>query len=287
MENGGLIGYSKYKMLEQVPDKFLPKTIYVLNSTSFSAVELEILKNNFRYPFIAKPDKGARGYRVQFIENLNQFRKYHKTSKQPYLVQEFINDKIELGVFVVRTENIFYVSSLVQKEFLALTGDGKSTLETLFENHGRASKYYKKEELPAYLDRILIKGKILLLEPIGNHCRGTKFVNAEKEIDGQLKSTFEELVLSLPNFYFGRFDVKAKSLEALKKGDFKVMEVNGISAEPGHIYDPECSTEKAYKDIFWHWQKMAEIAVKNRKQGCQKESLTRTLTSLLDYYRNR
>lgn len=287
MENGGLIGYSKYKMLDLVPEKQRPPTLYIYNEDNFPDVELKVLEDKFEYPFIAKPDKGARGYRVQFIENTNQFRRYHKTAKQPYLVQEFIDYKMEYGVFVVRTDKDFIVSSLVQKEFLALVGDGKSTLESLFDKHPRALKYYKKTDLPAYLDRILIENKVLLLEPIGNHCRGTKFVDANLEIDEALKATFKKLVLSLPEFYYGRFDVKAESLEALKKGEFKVLEVNGISAEPGHIYDPRCSTEKAYKDLFWHWQKMAEIAEINRTKGFQKESLLRTLISLLDYYRNR
>ncbi len=287
MQNGGLIGYSKSQMLEQVPDKYVPKTIFVDNLLDFPDIEMQCLEAKIAYPFIAKPDKGARGYRVELIETLSEFRRYHKSSKSPYLIQEYLADPMEFGVFVVRTPDQFFISSLVQKEFLALTGDGKSTLETLFYAHDRASKYYKKSDLPAYLDRILLPGQVVLLEPIGNHCRGTKFVNANKMIDSELIQTFKNLVLAMPDFYYGRFDVKAKSLEELKKGLFKVMEVNGISAEPGHIYDPQCSLDQAYRDLFWHWNKMADIALINQKKGFKKESLFTTIASLLDYYKNR
>lgn len=287
MENGGLIGYSKSKMLAQVPKEFCPRTILIDNGESFPMVESLCLKSKFFFPFIAKPDKGARGYRVQLIENLKDFRKYHKTAKQPYLVQEYIDDPMEFGVFVVRHNEEFYVSSLVQKEFLALVGDGKATLAELFSKHDRAHKYYKKSDLPAYLDRVLLEGKTILLEPIGNHCRGTKFLNANSMIDDELTQTFKDLVLSMPDFHYGRFDVKAKSLAELKSGHFKIMEVNGISAEPGHIYDPRFSLEQSYRSLFWHWNKMADIAKDNKKLGFKKESVFTTIVSLLDYYRNR
>ena len=287
MQNGGLIGYSKSEMLNQLPTEYCPETLLVDNALSFADAENIAIRAKFLYPFIVKPDKGARGYRVELIETLSEFRKYHKSSKQPYLIQHFIDDPMEFGVFVVRAPDRFYISSLVQKEFLALIGDGQSTLEALFEKHERASKYYKKEDLPAYLDRILLPGKAVLLEPIGNHCRGTKFVNANSLIDEQLTQTFMKLVHEMPDFYYGRFDLKAKSFEDLKEGRFKVMEVNGISAEPGHIYDPKYPTDKAYKDLFWHWNKMADIALDNKNKGFRKESVFTTVTSLLDYYKNR
>lgn len=287
MQNGGLIGYSKSKMLAQVPKELCPQTLYVDSALGFSEAESLMIENKYTYPFIAKPDKGARGYRVELIEDVNEFRKYHKTSKQPYLIQEYIDDQMEFGVFVVKTAEQLYVSSLVEKEFLALVGDGKSTLQELFHKHDRASKYYKKSDLPAYLDRVLLENKSILLEPIGNHCRGTKFVNANSKIDEELRATFSNLVDSMPDFYYGRFDVKAKSFEDLKTGSFKVMEVNGISAEPGHIYDRKVSLERAYKDLFWHWEIMAKIAEKNKNDGFKKESLMTTLRSLFDYYRNR
>lgn len=287
MENGGFCGYSKLKMLEKLPKDLVPRTLKLDPKTSFADVESLIISQKYSYPFIAKPDKGARGYRVRFIENLRDFREYHKTAKQPYLIQDYIDSPKEFGVFIVRTEKEFYVSSLVEKEFLALEGDGKSSLETLFLKHERAPKYFRKSDLPAYLDRVLLTGERVLLEPIGNHSRGTKFLNANEHVDDQLKSVFEKLVLSMPDFYYGRFDVKTNSLEDLKKGSFRIIEVNGVSSEPGHIYDPECSLERAYRDLFWHWDKMSEIASKNKAQGQTKESFLTTFISMLDYYKNR
>ncbi len=144
MQNGGLIGYSKLQMLNQIPDQFCPKTVVINASIPLSDVEILLLTHKLTYPFIAKPDQGARGYRVELIEDIRMLRDYHRTAKQPYLVQEFIDYGQEFGVFVVRAPDKFYVSSLVQKEFLSLVGDGKSTLLTLFNKHERASKYYKK-----------------------------------------------------------------------------------------------------------------------------------------------
>ena len=45
------------------------------------------------------------------------------------------------------------------------------------------------------------------------------------------------------------------------------MELNGISADPGHIYDPEYRLLTAYKDLSWHWKRLADIHLENKKRG--------------------
>ena len=61
-------------------------------------------------------------------------------------------------------------------------------------------------------------------------------------------------------------DVKYNSLEELYQGDFKVLEINGILAEPTHIYDSNNMTYlKALKTIRVHWKQLYEIAAYNHK----------------------
>jgi len=71
----------------------------------------------------------------------------------------------------------------------------------------------------------------------------------------------------IDGFYFGRFDLRCKSIEALKQGEMKIMELNGAGAEPAHIYHPEASLWNAYKVLFTHWKAMYEISVINHKSG--------------------
>lgn len=286
MENGGLIGYSKYKILSRIPQQYLPETLYVTKDKDFAFIDAKLLEKNLKFPLIAKPDQGARGFGVEFIEDTEQLRKYHLNVKFNYLIQEYLDAPMEYGVFVVKTPSEFKVSSIIEKEFLILKGDGRSTLKDLFLNHPRASKYFTLKDLPTYSDRVLKPEESILLEPIGNHCRGTKFVNANALIDDSLTKQFKNLCDQIPDFYYGRFDVKAQTANDLKEGKFKIMELNGASAEPGHIYDPSYTLEQAYADLFWHWRKMSEIAESNRSKY-PKESLWQTLKTVKNYYSKR
>ena len=58
---------------------------------------------------------------------------------------------------------------------------------------------------------------------------------------------------------FCRLDVKAQSIEKLKAGDFKIIEVNGGKSEPLHIYDPTISFFQATRDIHQHCVKYTRV----------------------------
>ena len=104
--------------------------------------------------------------------------------------------------------------------------------------------------------KIIAKGEVVLLEPIGNHNRGTTFLDAR-----HLMECVEEWVNALPNFDYGRFDIKINNSDAFeqKKG-IKIIEVNGVNSEPIHIYDPKYNIFKAYKDLFLHMKIIQQIA---------------------------
>ncbi|MEQ9006519.1 MAG: hypothetical protein RLP12_01450, partial [Ekhidna sp.] len=67
-----------------------------------------------------------------------------------------------------------------------------------------------------------------MIEPIGNHCRGTKFLNDNHEINTELNQAFNQLAGQIPDLHFGRFDLKCKSYDDLKElKNFKILELNG------------------------------------------------------------
>ena len=69
-------------------------------------------------------------------------------------------------------------------------------------------------------------------------------------------------------FYYGRYDIKCKSIEDLKLGkNFSILEFNGCGAEPNHIYDAGLKLRKAYREILKHWKALYQISRYNRKNG--------------------
>ncbi|MEO1451682.1 MAG: hypothetical protein AAFV07_19290, partial [Bacteroidota bacterium] len=120
------------------------------------------------------------------------------------------------------------------------------------------------------LDTIPAAGEIVELMPIGNHSRGTTFLNGNEHIDQQLHQTFDHISHRLNDIYFGRFDIRCESLGALKAGkNFKILEINGVKAEPTHIYQPGFSLREAYRILFRQWRTIYEISIANRERGVQ------------------
>ncbi len=272
IELGGFFGESKIDILKQIPHDYLPKAFSVKQGLSFDEIQGLTEINQFVFPFIVKPNVGKRGFAVEKINTVSELKKYHASANYDCIIQEFIDYPIELGVLFYRLpdEQKGYVTSITIKEFLTVTGDGKSSILELMQQSKRARFQIKamKEKLGEEINRVLLRNEKCLLEPIGNHCRGTKFINGNDLINDKLHSVFNEIAKNINGFYFGRFDLKVKSIEDLYCGStIKIMELNGASSEPGHIYDASYGLIPAYKNIMYHWKILAEIATQNKKKG--------------------
>jgi hypothetical protein len=56
-------------------------------------------------------------------------------------------------------------------------------------------------------------------------------------------------------------------MDELEKGNFKVIEVNGVNSEPCHIYDPKMPLWKGIGDLLVHWRRIYEVSVANHAEG--------------------
>src|SRR5690349_20729486 len=57
---GGMEGEGKREMYELLPESVYPKTIYLDPSQSFDEVKNALSESGFDYPFVVKPDVGAK-----------------------------------------------------------------------------------------------------------------------------------------------------------------------------------------------------------------------------------
>ncbi len=288
---GGFEGESKREMYDQLPVHSFPKTIYIHHTLSFEEVENQIFANGFEYPFIVKPDVGMKGILFRKIENEDQLRKYHERIPVEYIVQELIEMPIEISVFYYRYPNQQKgtISGFIQKELLEVYGDGKSTLWELIVSHPRAK--YRLEEMKHRhehrLDRVLAEKQHFYLSYAGNHNRGARFINLEKQIDDDLLRVFDGLSHYTDKFYYGRYDIKCNSVEDLKRGEnYSILEFNGCGAEPNHIYDCNMSLGAAYREILRHWKALYEISKYNHENGTPYWSFQKGRKFLRDSHRH-
>ncbi len=271
IDGGGFIGESKWETYENMPKDRIPKTQVFRHPLEPNEVVREVAAAGFKYPIVAKPDVGERGRGVERLDTPEALAKYAALWQEDFLIQEFLDWPFEAGVFYYRlpTESVGRVSSIVVKEFLSVTGDGKRTLAELVAGNERA--LFQLERLRTrFADRwedVIARDEVVLLEQIGNHSRGTKFVNGNALISPELTQHFDTLAKQVPGFWYGRFDLRAPSAEAMQRGEFTVVELNGVISEPGHVYDPSTSIGEAYRSCFEHWGVAFKIAQHNRRQG--------------------
>ncbi len=282
---GGLFNYSKSELLQKLPQNFRPK-------------EKVILPENFNqlnallpFPFIVKPDFGERGKGVELVHNEIEWMSYVQNKNHALILQEYIKSSFEFGLFIVKNpiESKVELLSITAKRFLTFKGDGKTSLRHFIEKDLRANsrKAYLYLKFHDRLDEVLPLGKEILLEEIGNHNRGTEFYDASHLITPKLEKQLEQLIHYLDEFYYGRLDVKSSSEEALKNGEFTVLEINGANSEPTHVYDPNYSLLKAYKEVLRHFKWQYKIAKINKKRGFSYPKTIDFIKDVRQYFVNR
>ena len=268
---GGMFGESKFEVLQKISPEIRPKTVLVRLPASRESVAATLRENEFRFPLIFKPDLGERGHMVERINNESEMDSYLKRIRTDFLIQDLVELPLEFGIFYRRypSQSQGEVISIIQKEMLSVTGDGRSSLRDLILEKPRAKLQWDKLKVSFryQLDAVIPNGREIQLVDIGNHARGTKFKDGSHLITTRLSATFDSISKTLDGFYFGRFDLRCSSLEDLYEGRVRILELNGCGAEPAHIYDPDFGLVKAMGVLFRYWRDIFVISRENRQRG--------------------
>lgn len=271
MELGGFVNYSKSNILKQIDPKYLPNIVYLESENDRQQIAEKLIQAKISFPLVAKPDKGERGKHVRKIDSMHQLKSYLNQTHGTVILQDFIDMPLEFGILYYRfpNESSGHISSIVQKGFLTVAGNGTSTVKELLEAHPRGQFYVSKLALfyPSLMGKRPENEQKILIEPIGNHSRGTVFMDANHLINHDLINVFDTISMSIEGFSFGRYDIKVNSLEELYMGkNIKIMELNGVNSEPAHIYDPKNQLWKAYRDLVRHWNVIYEVSTRNHRE---------------------
>ncbi|MCP1381454.1 ATP-grasp domain-containing protein [Runella sp. S5] len=287
--DGGVFGESKNDILAQISPQFLPAGTFIPQGEAWEMVEEKLKKASIAFPLIVKPDVGGRGFRVHKIEDSDQLQRYLKETPQPVIIQEYVDYELEFGVMYARLpeESKGKITSITQKEFLSVVGDGHSTVGQLLTQNTRArfAMQELQERVKNDWNSVVPKGEHRYIQPIGNHCLGTKFLNANHLINQRLESVFDQIALPIEGFYYGRFDLKVSNLEDFYAGrNIKIMELNGATSEPGHVYDPSYTLWKAYRDIMHNMRIVADISAANIRLGVKPTPLGKLLQTSREFF---
>jgi len=262
---GGVVGESKSAILRLLPADVLPRTRLVTAPDDV-----------FALPVVLKPDAGQRGSGVVIARTQEDVKQYFERFPGPVICQEYVEGP-ELGFFYVRypNEERGRIISVTEKRLPFVIGDGESTLEMLILRDPRAvcmSQFYLRK-LGARVHEVPAAGERVRLVELGTHCRGAVFLDGRWVLTPALEDAIDRISRAAEGFYFGRYDVRAESIEAFREGRFKVLELNGVTSEATHIYDPRFGIVEAYRALFEQWRIAFEIGAINREAGVATTSL--------------
>jgi hypothetical protein len=276
--SGGLVGESKSELLRGLDSgwvadfEILPKDYAIEPALAFAG--------RFGWPVVLKPDVGERGAGVAIARTVRELQAYLGSANRSTIIQRYIPG-LEFGIFYTRLPNNTHgrVFSITEKHFPVITGDGRSTLRQLVLADTRAvnlaATYFRLTRYP--VDGTPAAGERVQLVEIGSHCRGAIFLDGARHVTRELEARVDRISQAHPGFFFGRYDVRCDSVEDLRAGRFTILELNGVSAEATHIYDPSVSLWEAYRTMFRQWELAFEIGAQNRRRG----SAPMTLRSLV------
>lgn len=232
------------------------------------------------YPVVTKPDIGCRGVGVRLARNKTELAAYVTgfPPGQTILFQEYVDYEPEAGIFYIRFPGAAkgVIFSLTLKYFPRVIGDGRSTLRQLIERDPRAGQiaHVYLARHAGQLERVLAPGERFRLNFAGSHSRGTIFRDGNAYITEAMRDIFDQVARTVPEFYFGRFDVRFPDFNALQTGrDFKIVEINGAGGEATSIWDSATSLGNAYRTLVRQSALLFKIGAINRDRGFRPVSM--------------
>ncbi|MGN6548325.1 MAG: VTT domain-containing protein [Pararhizobium sp.] len=282
IEAGGLLGESKIACMGMVPGRerpWLARTTAIATQDGDAVVLVKRALQaaalaGISFPLIVKPDVGWRGFGVRRVDSEAELAAYLAAfpAGVEVVLQEYIPFHGEAGVFYVRRpgERRGEIFSLTLRYFPFVVGDGRASLADLIARDPR-TRWKAEQHLAcnaARLATVPAAGEVVRLAVVGSNRVGGLYVDARGFVTEAMRARFDAISQSIPEFYFGRYDIRFNSIEDLRAGrGFSIVEINGAGAEAIHIWDPDCPILTGYATLLRQQRLLFEIAAANRARG--------------------
>lgn len=259
---------SKYESQLAFDQDFFMPTILIEDDISVDEKKAQMLAfvEQHGYPAILKSDVGCVGKGICKISSADDIAEKAPLLLGKFILQKFTTNPYECGVFFVRLNGVPRVTGINMKHFPSVVGNGKDDLITLAKQHERFTDHWYAFLQTMDTSEVLPAGEEKRLSFIGSHTLGCKFTDDEHLRTAELEAAIFKFFESQPGYNFGRVDVKCENEEAFKRGEFVVIEVNGVASLPTHMFDPKFNVFQAYRIFFEHARYLAQSAKEHAKK---------------------
>ena len=303
----GMVGVPKSELMIQATGlckkAILPWVAFETDERKLTEQAKEWIKvsaeNDINLPFVCKPDIGCRGFGVKLVKNIEQLEGIINSypTGTSLLCQKLSKWEPEVGIFYVKdpVTGKGDVVTMTSKFLPTVTGDGERTLGELIINDPRAGhlKHLYTERHKEKWDSTPENGEVVKLVFSASHSKGAIFRDACEYITPELTETVVKIMDDLPNFYYGRLDVKYADLKSLRNGEtFEVVEINAASSESANIWDRNTTYMVAVKTLLWQYRTLFKLGAYHRANGRKTAGIVKFLRhfikerNLSKYYPN-
>ncbi|MFC7704652.1 hypothetical protein ACFQXB_10650 [Plastorhodobacter daqingensis] len=292
MEVGGLWGESKAQglgLFGPVGRQFTaPYVVLCRGGESADAAEAEALAAlrgaGIDFPVVAKPDRGYQGWGVRALQDVTDLRAYLAPAGAGLriLLQKLVRFQGEAGIFYIREPGAARgrIVSLALNYAPHVIGDGRKSVADLVVADPvlAANRAVYQARSPAGWGSIPAPGEVVILTNARSARLGAVYRSALDQVTPALEEIVDTIAREIPDFHFGRFDIRFSSLEALQEGrDFLIVELNGAGAEMLHLWEGATSLSSAYRTLWRQYRKLFAIGAAMRRQGHRPAGLRQML----------
>ncbi|WP_458070832.1 hypothetical protein [Rhodanobacter sp. BL-MT-08] len=230
-------------------------------------------RTGLQFPVMVKPDLGWCGFGVNKISERPELERYlsRYPREQTLLLQRYLPEDGEAGLFYAREPDSAAgeLIGVLLRHYPQAVGNGRDTLAELVAGDARlrrsmGSHLHRGDYEPAYVPRA---GEKVRLSTIASTRVGGLYEDATALVTPALRARVDAIARDMRDFHIGRFDVRFTTLEALQRGEFTIMEVNGAGSEAVHAWDPKYSIRQVYRMVFAKQRLLFRIADANRRKG--------------------
>lgn len=289
--HGGVSGESKSAILGLLPsDGEVAVARWTLLKATMAREEALDVVNGWldRGPVVLKPDVGERGEGVAVIRSRDEARDWLERASGDAILQEFVAGE-EFGiVWRRRADGGGEIRSIARKVPPELLGDGVMTLGELIlaDDREMAMAGWHFRRWAGALETVPGNGERVRLGELGTHCRGACFLDERELATRELAGALEAAMAGAAGLDFGRFDLRVPDTGALREGRaIRILEFNGVTGEPAHIYQPGYPWWRGISDLCGHWRAACAVGAVNRRRGARVSSLADLFRTLRQHGR--
>ena len=288
MEQGGILEESKLALYHKIPRGWTPRTIALPAFNDRESLSSFLDYHQLSFPLIIKPDRGMRGKGVRLHRKIESLMLHcaELDKERPHIIQPYADLPNEIGIFMVKQDVRWQITSLIKRELPEVTGNGSSCVEDLIRQRDHLFLHLERWAADPTIDMEYIPeaGESIHLGFIGNHRLGTNFRDRSDLITPELEMAMSRICDLLKGFEYGRLDIRYRHWQSfLELKDFSIIEVNGANSEPGHIYDHGQSLPDAWKVLLRHHQIIYKKAKKARSLGYAAPGFAKSVSLFRQY----